>query len=356
MTRTSLKSLDRHIRPLHAKGLNDASIAERLGCRRRDVCTRRHALGLAVNYERWTWRVQSIKEHDRTIRDMYAAGKFDLEIAHAIGVGKRSVSLRRMELGLPTLNRRHPMKKLAKFDPLIRRRIKEGWSGAEIAAEISQRGVACHQRELNARRLFLGLPPSGNNARRRAKVAAKTREQMRRMGLPSMAYLRIESFRKYARDRGWPDEVGPRAVQILEVLFERGLMTRRQIVVAIGMNVDRPQKNWLFDTKHQTSYLATLMELGLVVRSPRLLVAGTLPGKHKMQGKGLHFYGLSCEARQRKERWNDTQISDAGGRLVATAGDSQRDRATGEGSDGAYLGRRPRRDHRRLQNQSEGRA
>ncbi len=351
--RGSLAKLDARIRPLHARGLNDASIAEKIGCRRRDVCTRRRAMGLPVNYENWRWRVAAVRGHDRLLRQMYAAGKFDLEIARAIGCGKRSVSLRRLELGLPTLDRRPPVKKLAEHDALIRRRIKEGWSGAEIAAEI---GNGCHQREVNARRLYLGLPASGNNERRRAKVAEKTREQMRRMGLPSMAYLRIESFRKFARDRGWPEEVGPRAVQILEVLFERGLMTRRQIVLAIGMNVERPQKNWLFDAKNQTSYLATLMRLGLVARSPRLIVPGTLPGKHKMQGKGIYFYGLSAEARTRKEQWNGTQILTAGGQRVAAAGDPSRNRSAGKGRADQHHRPRPERDHRRLQGQGEVRA
>ncbi|MFM9962229.1 MAG: hypothetical protein ACKV2Q_13530 [Planctomycetaceae bacterium] len=351
MKRLSLKRLDRRIRPLHARGLNDASIAEKLGCRRRDVCTRRRAMGLAVNYESWCWRVTPVRGHDRMLRAMYAAGKFDLEIARAIGVGKRSVSLRRAELGLPTLDRCSPCRKLAGHDVTIRRLLKRGWSDSEIGAEIGS-----HQRDVGARRKFLGLPASGNNARRRAKVAIKTREQMRLMGLPSMAYLRIESFKKFARDRGWPEEVAPRAVQILEVLFERGLMTRRQIVVAIGMNVDRPQKNWLFDSKNQTSYLATLMRLGLVARSPRLVVPGTLPGKRKMVGRGIYFYGLSAEARTRKELWNDAQILSAGGQLVAAADDPQRNRATGKGRGGQDHRRRLGGDYRRLQSQGEGRA
>lgn len=354
LPRGSLAKLDRLIRPLHARGLNDFSIAERIGCLRRYVCTRRRAMKLSVNYERWTWRVKPARGHDRTIREMYAGGAFDLEIARAIGVGKRSVSLRRMELGLQTLIRRHPLKKLATHDALIRRRIKHGWSGSEIAAEI---GGGCHQREVSARRLFLGLPASGNNERRCRKVAVKTREQLKKAGLPSMAYLRIEKFQQFARERGWPDDLGPRAVQILEALFERGLMHRRQIVVVIGMNADQRQRKWLFDAKNQTSYLSTLMRRGLVVRSTaRILLPGTLPGKRKMVGRSVYFYGLTDAARTLKEIWNAESLSRAGRQPVAATDSERRHQPVGRGREDQDHRRRSRRNHRRLQGQGQSRA
>lgn len=341
MKRQPDKSHDDAIRRLHRDGLNDSSIAEQLGVQRRFVCSHRRRMGLAVNYERWAWRVKAVAGHDRTIRSMYARGAFDLEIARACGCGKRAVSLRRAELGLPTLDRKDVAARLATHDDLIRKRISEGWSGSEIAREIGGRVT---QREVGMRRAYLGLPASGNNDRRRRKVAEKTREQLQRAGLPSLAYLRVEAFKRFAERHGWPEELAPRCVQILELLFDREWMLRRDIAAAIGMNVEKCQANWMFDSVNETTYLSTLQKLGWVVRSPRVMLPGVLPGKWKMVGRSVHLYGLTAVARERKELFNERQKLSIGLGDRDRAGRPAGDTAAGERRGAAGERRRSRRD------------
>lgn len=316
--RNSLTYLDELIRPLHQQGLNDGSIAERLGVNRRAVNARRRAMGLAVNYENYKWRVKPIEGHDDLIRQLHGEGKLDRDIAATIGCSRRALSLRRTELGLKPHDS-DPCVKLIPFDDQIRARLAEGWSDAEIGKELG----FC-RRVISYRRKALGLPASGNNERRRAKVREKTRQQLAARGLTSPAQLRIEAFKKFAREKGWPEDLPPRAVQILELLHAQGVATFEHIAKSIGMNTTRKRAAWLYCNRPGGSYTAVLMRAGLVMRSPKILLAGTTPGKRKCVGRGVHFYGLTPLAQQMKEEFHArTQSAGCDTQHTLTRGDAR---------------------------------
>lgn len=301
----SLKFLDELIRPLHAAGMNDGDIAEQLNESRRNICTRRRAMGLPVNVKSYSWRVKPITGHDERIRELHALGRLDREIAKEIGCGHRAVSLRRNELGL-TPQKSNQSDSLTPHDELIRQRLSEGWSDSEIAAEL---GV--NRRAVGFRRLVLGIAASGNNERRRSKVREKTQQQCQRAGVKSLAEVRTQAFSRFATDLGWPSDLRPRCVQILELLYIREIETFEGIARAIGMNMSRRRQAWLYCNEKGGSYVAVLQRRGLVARSGRVLLPGTLPGKTGTRsGCGVCLYGLTPQARTIKEQWNErTRIS-----------------------------------------------
>ena len=176
----------------------------------------------------------------------------------------------------------------------IRSRNALGWSDSEIAAA---RGVDRHA--VGHVRQELGLPLNRASEHVRAKVAAKTAEQLRAAGLPSMAHLRIESFKARARAAGWPEDLRPRAVQILNAIWDRGPMTRRELATAIGMRTDYGGKHEirkiLMSNDPEGSYTAHLIARGLLVVFKR---AGRVTGCGK--GRSVDVYSLPINIERRK--------------------------------------------------------
>lgn len=174
----------------------------------------------------------------------------------------------------------------------IRRRHSHGWADPEIAAElgISREWVG----ELRRR---LGLPTNANNSRCRARVAAKTREQCRAAGVRNLGQLRALVHRQRAEAAGWPADLRPRAVEILDLLYNHGPKTRRQIADALGMPW-KGSRDSLVSNDPEGSYLAHLIARGLVVCLPRAL---PMPGR----GKNVSIYMIPPYVRKalpRKER------------------------------------------------------
>lgn len=134
-----------------------------------------------------------------------------------------------------------------------------GFTDPEIAVEIAadRHTVSRHRREL-------GLPGRRFDSRYRSKVAAKTREQLAAVGLGSLAEVRAEVFRRRVAAMGWPEGLKVREAEILDALCERGPMTRREIVEAIGMPW-RGSRRSLKCKGGRGSYLANLIAYGLVV-------------------------------------------------------------------------------------------
>jgi hypothetical protein len=164
----------------------------------------------------------------------------------------------------------------------IRARNAEGWSDAEIAAA---RGVDRHA--VGHVRKSLGLPCNGKTSDRyRARVRAKTAEQLKAAGVPTLAALRCKVYRERSRAAGWPEDLRPRAVQMLSVLWERGPQTRRQLAEAIGMPWLGSRKS-LVSNDPGGSYLAYLIARGLVISLGRV---GTVHGKGK--GRSVQVYSL----------------------------------------------------------------
>jgi hypothetical protein len=158
----------------------------------------------------------------------------------------------------------------------IKARNAEGWPDSEIARArgVDRHAVACVRKQL-------GLPSNALSERRRDAVRQKTAEQLQRMGLTpgGLASLCYAAHRKFARDSGWPEDLLIRETQILNAMWDRGPMTRREIAQAIGMRTD----------KH--SYLATLMKRGMVICMPRKVQTGR-------RGGNVNLYMLSLTIRR----------------------------------------------------------
>lgn len=161
-----------------------------------------------------------------------------------------------------------------------------GWTDAEICATLGRiAGRHVGREAVGARRRVLGLPHNGFSEHRRRTVAAKTKEQLDRAGVATLAELRCQAWGDAARRCGWPRDLRPRAVQILNTLFQRGPMTRRQISDAVGMPWKGSRRS-LVSNDREGTYLWNLVHRGLVVRLPRLV-------KGVGKGRSLHLYALA---------------------------------------------------------------
>ena len=141
--------------------------------------------------------------------------------------------------------------------------------------------------------------PANQEAIRRAHQQS-VRTQYRRLGITSPGMLRVWSFKKFARARGWPEDLRPRAVQMLETLLACGPMTRRQIAAAIGMPWKGSRKS-LVSNDPEGTYLAYLAKVGLVVMSDGRPVRGN------RRGSSLRLYFASPEAERMKHEWQEKQ-------------------------------------------------
>lgn len=175
------------------------------------------------------------------------------------GRSERSVHHMADRLGLTTKRRNiRPA-----IEAVIRRRHPLGWSDAEIAEE-----AGTNRRYVTSIRGDMGLPANTFSEHRLAKIKRKTQEQVRRAGCESLAEVRAKAFRDYAKACGWPEGLRPRAVQILNALWEHGPMTRREITEAVGMPWKGSRKS-LVSNDPGGSYLAYLIRRGLVISLPR---------------------------------------------------------------------------------------
>ncbi len=204
-------------------------------------------------------------------------------LAIAMQRTEKSVYQRAFFLGLAV--QRHQV--TAEEIVVIRRMVKAGSCNRHIGRATG------HTRSCIRRwRRKLGLPDltSGGSVDTcqicKAAVRAKTAEQLKKAGLPSLAYLRIQTHRKFARESGWPEDLRFRAVQILNALWEHGPMTRRQIAAAVGMPWKGTRKS-LHSNDPEGSYLAHLTRRGMVVVMQR---ANVVRGQGK--GHSTNIYAL----------------------------------------------------------------
>lgn len=173
-----------------------------------------------------------------------------------------------------------------RFEAFLRERHAQGWSDAEIAE-----AWRCDRHAVGARRRRLGLGCNTLSARRRERVRQKTAEQLRQAGVATLGELRVKVYRDRAIQAGWPADLRFRAVQILNTLWERGPMTRREIADAIGMPWKGSRKS-LVSNDPEGSYLAHLMARGLVVCLGRQV-------RGEGKGRSVNLYSLPLDI-QRK--------------------------------------------------------
>lgn len=165
------------------------------------------------------------------------------------------------------------------FDTCILERHAKGESDAEI-------GLAwgCDRHTVGQRREQLGLPVNTLSEHRRQRVRKKTLEQLNEAGLGSLAEVRAKAFRDRAKAAGWPEDLRPRAVRILNSLWDNGPQTRRELARSIGLPWRGSRKS-LKSRDPEGSYLANLAARGLVVRIERA-------AKGKGKGRSCHVYSL----------------------------------------------------------------
>lgn len=181
-------------------------------------------------------------------------------VAKRIGRSASGVHQAWVRLGL-SAKRRDP----GPLQEYIREKHAIGWSDGEIALAWGvQRSWVSEQRRR------LGLGNNRRSAHCRAKVAEQTKKQVAQAGVKSLAQVRRLAFDEFAKRHGWPSDLRPRAVQILDLLYQYGLHTRRQIAEAIGMPWKGSRKS-LVSNDAEGSYLAHLAARGLVVRSLRVV-------------------------------------------------------------------------------------
>jgi hypothetical protein len=167
------------------------------------------------------------------------------------------------------------------FDDAIRRGHAKGWSDSEIAAEL---GTV--RENVRSRRRCLRLPANGWTEHQKQRTRERTIEQLRRAGLKSLAELRVKAFQDYARGHGWPADLPPRCVQILEVLGNAGPQTREQLTAALRMKWHGSRTSLKGGCQHKGgSYLAILIRRGLVMQLKRAV-------KRKGKGHNVSLYTL----------------------------------------------------------------
>lgn len=159
----------------------------------------------------------------------------------------------------------------------------EGLSDGQVAGKLG-----CERHTAARHRRALGLGSNRLHPAQRRRVAEATREQCRAAGVRSLAEVRAAAFRRYAAASGWPADLAPREVHILEALAARGPMTRPQIAEAIGLPWIGSRKSLASNTPGG-SYLASLARRGLVARLGRL-------ARGEGRGKSMDVYSLTLTA------------------------------------------------------------
>lgn len=134
----------------------------------------------------------------------------------------------------------------------------------------------------------LGLPTVPDLEAKRASVA----RQRATLGISTAGQLRSLVHRNYAVENGWPAELRPREVQILNVLAAAGVpLSKLQLCRAIGMpegQAFRSGKRRILLASNSAggTYTASLARSGLITRLKR-----ALPGRGKGRSYDLYVLG-----------------------------------------------------------------
>lgn len=187
-------------------------------------------------------------------------------------------------------------------DKKIKQLHGKGWSASEMESIV---GIG--HRTINARITRMGLKPHGRNERYRKRVAKKTREQCNAAGVANLGELRSKEMKRVAQRLGWPDTLALRSVQILETLYQRGPMTRKQIAEAIGIKWVGSRKTFSTKRVPGQSYLAELQRAGLVVRLESAIT-------HKGKGNHQDLYMVALEVepcQEARARYQSKKSSEA---------------------------------------------
>lgn len=252
--------------------------------KRPHAAIKQKALKLGLDAERFY-----TEEQKQKVREMYPTHTAP-EIAVAVFGSSRSArAVWRLAniLGLQKW-KRWPPAVIAKVTELH----GEGLGDGEIAREMAdwfQPGLKGAYQVKAIRRDRLKLPR--NVAAKKRCLQRGHKKQLESMGLSSFGHMRREAYRKYAIDNGWPEDLRPREVQILNLLAHVGVpMTKLEIAQALGMRTDRRQyPNVKFKSiplltgnGKGGTYTASLCHRGLLTRMRRAALLFDKPNAHDL--------------------------------------------------------------------------
>lgn len=251
-------------------------LAARLGVTRCALKSKAHKLGVvrANGRRRWSGRENAILRRDY--------GRLPTaEVAASLGRPVSQVHRRAFGLGLCFQRR-------VEVDEAFLARVRElntqGYPDEEIAGVLG-----CNRRTVHRHRHALGLPDQSHSQRARQAIRERTARQLEAAGLPTIGHLRVRAYRDFASRHGWPEDLRPRSVQILDLLASTGVpLTRRQIADGLGMPWKGSRAS-LRSNDPEGSYLAHLTARGLVLRLPRVV-------KGACKGGACDAYALGSAA------------------------------------------------------------
>lgn len=163
----------------------------------------------------------------------------------------------------------------------------EGLNDFEIARRLGLSREIVHP----IRYSRLKLPPNQVSIKAAGRRAVQT--QYATLGIKTAGELRALSYRQYAAENGWPEDLRPREVQILNVLADRGVpMTKHELALAIGMPTDPfvggKRRILLAGNGPGGTYTASLLRRGFLVRLKRAL---PVQGQGKGRSRDLYLLG-----------------------------------------------------------------
>jgi hypothetical protein len=258
------------------------------------------------------------EDHLRFIRE--SAGKLAVpQIAVHLGRSESSIHQARVRMGLCGKLAPHG----TELEAFIRQKHKLGWSDNEIAAAYSKLHPDCKpvdRHVIGDRRKLWRLPENTFSEHRRRRVAEKTAEQMRKAGLPALSHLRLAVWREQARRQGWPEDLSPPYIKVLNALWDLGPQTRRELVERCGFRW-RGVHNSLASNDRNGCILGHLMARGMVICLGRKVYTGR-------QGGNVCLYMISPNIKRKKVSHENPESGEGNGRAGATAaldgGDPQR--------------------------------
>lgn len=214
---------------------------------------------------------------DAVLRELYPGSYPLADLAAKLGRSVPALFNRAQKLGLHgTRKFKHP----ATWPVAIAERVKalhaDGLTDPQIAARMADVFRPGEEGRLQARNLRkrLGLPMNVegvNEARRRG-----VRTQYAKLGISCGGELRSLGYRQFAARQGWPDDLPPRCVQILNLLCEHGPMTARDLAGRMGLDVSgRTCAQMLKCSSHSKlsrghgTYTGVLLTRGLIATQRR---------------------------------------------------------------------------------------
>lgn len=245
-------------------------LAEELGRSMLAIKQRARKIGLR-NRRRFT------PDEVQLVKDLYSTHT-------AAQIAKRMYGTGRSAKAIFTLAKRLGLRKWPSHAPEVIDRVRElhaeGLNDYEIAA--SMPGFTRDQvHSIRYERLKLPMNEASiAEARRRA-----VKTQYTRLGVANGGELRALAYRNFAVNNGWPDDLPPRAVQILNILAEHGPKTAPELAAAIGTKTDARNsvtgyRQHLKCSSHSPlvqghgTYTGLLQSRGLIVRQNRSLGPG----------------------------------------------------------------------------------